>query len=114
MLLYCLIAQDSKTGIIITKIKTKFSISSINYTPIYFVLGILRFLPYPQHTPDLNIQRQKIFEKNIFMDIAKIFIVITAIMKIPSNFKTFKLSILKFIFERLKLVEDCNSIIFYL
>jgi len=74
--------------------------SIFSYTSIYVVVGILGFLSCPVDTPDLIIQRQKIFGDDYVMDIAKVVVVVASVLKIPVNFNTFKLSLFNFIYGK--------------
>jgi len=61
----------------------------------YMIMGIFGFLSQPINTPDLVIQRTKIFSTDIVMNIGKIFLLFTLMLKLPPNYNTFRISFLE-------------------
>ena len=60
----------------------------------YLIIGIFGYLTQPIDTPDLIIERNKIFDNDIFMSIGLIFFLFTIIVKICVNYNTLRYTIL--------------------
>ncbi len=58
----------------------------------YLIVGITGYLSMPLNTPDLIIQRKKIFNTDIFMTIGRCAFVFTLLTKIPCNYNSFRIS----------------------
>jgi amino acid permease len=59
------------------------------FTIIYLTVGILGFLSLPLNTPNVIVQRKKIFSNDWIMNIGKILIILSLLMKTPTNFVTY-------------------------
>jgi amino acid permease len=68
------------------------------YTSMYFLLGVIGFFSYPINTPDLIIQREKIFSSDWIINIGRALIISALILKFPVNFKPFKLHLYTILF----------------
>jgi amino acid permease len=59
----------------------------------YTIVGIAGYLSSPIKTPDLIIERQKLFENDIIMTIGWVAFIFTLVMKIPANYNSFRLTL---------------------
>jgi amino acid permease len=66
---------------------------------LYSVVGILGYLSMPINTPDLIVERYKLFDSDLIMDIGRIATALTIIMKVPANYNSFRISVLEVFFN---------------
>lgn len=71
-----------------------FVTSIIIYIIAYLTIGITGYLTQPIKTPDLIIERRKIFSNDIIMIIGRIAFILTLIPKISNNYNALRVSIL--------------------
>ena len=94
-------------------IKTKskiINLSIIWYTSMYLLIGIIGFFTYPINTPDLIVQREKIFSSDLLINIGKAFIIFALILKIPVNFKPLKIHLYTILYNNKKVsYENLNE-----
>ena len=60
----------------------------------YLIIGFSGYFTQPVDTPDLIIERKKIFKKDVLMTIAQLFFMITLFAKISANFNAYRVAVL--------------------
>ena len=60
----------------------------------YLIIGYSGYLSQPQHTPDLILERDKIFKNDFFMTIGQILFIFTLIAKICANYNGLRTTLL--------------------
>ena len=60
----------------------------------YFIIGYSGYLTQPQNTPDLILERNKIFKNDILMTIGQMFFIFTLITKISANYNGLRTTLL--------------------
>ena len=60
----------------------------------YFIIGYSGYLTQPQNTPELILERNKIFKNDIFMTIGQMFFIFTLITKISANYNGLRTTLL--------------------
>ena len=65
----------------------------------YFVVGTVGYLTMPINTPDLIIQRKKIFTNDIVMTIGRIAFFFTLLSKVPVNYNSYRISFCEIFFH---------------
>jgi amino acid permease len=63
----------------------------------FLIIGFSGYLTQPINTPDLIIERKKIFKKDILMTIAQIFFIFTIFAKMSVNFNAYRIALLSLI-----------------
>jgi amino acid permease len=79
---------------IMRRVQKVFARSILLDGTFYTIVGITGYLTSPIKTPDLIIERQKLFDTDIIMTIGWIAFVFTLIMKIPANYNSFRLTLI--------------------
>lgn len=80
-------------------LKTKNKIirrSIFSYTTIFFVVGTAGFFTCPINAPEFIILRYKYFKYDWLINIGRLLIIISYMMKTPINFKAYRISIYNF------------------
>jgi len=65
----------------------------------YIVVGVTGYMTQPIDTPSLIIERNKLFENDIVMSIARAFLLSVLFSKIPPNFNAYRISIFELIWQ---------------
>lgn len=73
--------------------------SMISYTTIFLLFGTIGYLSAPINTPDLMIFRYKIYSSDWLIDIGRVFIIISYIMKMPIMYHVYQTSVNSLIFD---------------
>ena len=60
----------------------------------YFIIGYSGYLTQPQNTPDLILERNKIFKNDILMTIGQMFFIFTLITKVSANYNGLRTTLL--------------------
>ena len=60
----------------------------------YFIIGYSGYLTQPQNTPDLILERNKIFKNDIIMTIGQMFFIFTLITKVSANYNGLRTTLL--------------------
>ena len=60
----------------------------------YLIIGISGYLSQPEHTPDLIVERDKIFKNDFFMTIGQMLFIFTLIAKICANYNGLRTTLL--------------------
>lgn len=76
----------------VRRIQKVFRRSIIIDAAFYTIVGTTGYLSMPINTPDLIIQRKKIFDSDLLMTIGRIAFVFTLLTKIPANYNSFRIS----------------------
>ena len=76
------------------KIDKVFKIGLLIDVICFLIIGFSGYLTQPIDTPDLIIERRKIFKKDILMTIAQIFFIFTIFAKMSVNFNAYRIAIL--------------------
>ena len=76
------------------RIQKVFRRSIILIGAFYIVVGLTGYLSDPITTPDLIIERYKLFRSDIIMTIGWMAFIFTLVMKIPANYNSFRISLL--------------------
>jgi amino acid permease len=72
----------------------------ISYGVLFLSVGIIGFLSFPINTPNIFLQRETIFQDDHIMDIGKLFVIFSLLIKFPSNYITYKLHLFSIIFNK--------------
>jgi amino acid permease len=88
------------------RIEKVFTRSIILDASFYLIVGVTGYLSNPLGTPDLIIERYKLFDSDIIMTLGRIAFVFTLIMKIPANYNSFRLSLLNLIGYDVKKISN--------
>jgi amino acid permease len=78
---------------VLRRIQKVFFRSIVLDATIYTIVGLIGYLSAPLGTPDLIIERYKLFENDTVMAFGWIMFTFTFMMKIPANYNTLRLSI---------------------
>ncbi len=79
------------------KIDKVFKIGLLIDIICFLIIGFSGYLTQPIDTPDLIIERRKIFKKDILMTIAQIFFIFTIFAKMSVNFNAYRIALLSLI-----------------
>ena len=60
----------------------------------YFIIGYSGYLTQPKNTPDLILERNKIFKSDIFMTIGQMFFIFTLVTKVSANYNGLRTTLL--------------------
>lgn len=66
---------------------------------IYLVIGLFGYITQPINTPDLIFKRYSIYNKDTYMDLAKGFLIITIICKIPIFYNGLKVTYYQYFYK---------------
>jgi amino acid permease len=78
---------------VLRRIQKVFRISIILNGSFYMIIGFTGYLGNPLQTPELIIERYKLFNSDIIMTIGWIAFFFTLVMKIPANYNSFRISL---------------------
>jgi sodium-coupled neutral amino acid transporter 11 len=79
---------------VLRRIKKVFARSVILDGTFYAIVGLTGYLSNPIDTPDLIIERYKLFKSDIIMTLGWIAFIFTLIMKIPANYNSFRVTLI--------------------
>jgi amino acid permease len=79
---------------VLRRIQKVFARSVILDGTFYAIVGLTGYLTNPINTPDLIIERYKLFKTDIIMTLGWIFFIFTLIMKIPANYNSFRITLI--------------------
>jgi len=74
--------------------------SLFSYTLIFFLFGTIGFFSCPIDTPDLIILRYKLYSSDWIIKIGRGLIVLSLLMKIPINFKVYRITVYSLFMEQ--------------
>ena len=76
------------------RINKVFTVGMINNIICYLIIGFSGYLTQPIDTPDLIIERRKIFKNDFIMTIGQMFFLFTVFAKISANYDTYRFTFL--------------------
>jgi amino acid permease len=79
---------------VMRRIQKVFARSILLDGSFYAIVGLTGYLTSPENTPDLIIERFKLFDSDLIMTIGWIAFIFTLVMKIPANYNSFRLTLI--------------------
>jgi amino acid permease len=79
---------------VMRRIQKVFARSILLDGSFYAIVGLTGYLTSPENTPDLIIERFKLFDSDFIMTIGWIAFIFTLVMKIPANYNSFRLTLI--------------------
>ena len=92
------------------RIKLLFKRSILLDIICYLIIGLSGYLTQPENTPDIIIERKKIFNNDFLMIIGQICFIFTLIAKICANYNALRICIINLIFKNESKIQISNKI----